>query len=132
MAKSSSVILHRIWRELYKPVLDKLFRESASKDVSLTPDAALEEMERVLESVFLCVEEENNSKRKKASTIRPRLYFRFERMALRRKAHHYAVDQFYNTYFSHKHEAVHPKLRIVGSDRGRSALQLGTGAMSQP
>jgi hypothetical protein len=132
VARNGSVILHRAWRELYKPLLDNLFRESASKGVSLTPDVALMKTEHVLESVFLSVKEGGNSERKKALPIRPRLYLRFERIAFRREAHHYAVDLFYKTYFSHKHETAHTKLRIVGSDRSRSALRRGTGVMSRP
>lgn len=100
MTRNSSVVLHRTWRKLYKPLLENLFRESASKGVRLTPDVALKETEHVLESVFLSVKGESTSERKKAPTIRPRLYLRFERIAFRREAHHYAVDLFYKTYFS--------------------------------
>jgi hypothetical protein len=117
-------ILHRTWRELYKPLLDEFFSEAASKGISLTPDVALKEMEQVLESVFLSIERASKSEHKKVSSIQPRLYLRLERNAFCRKAHHYAVDLFYKPYISHKHET--PR------DLGRSALQQGKGIMSQP
>jgi len=132
MIKKGNVVLHQIWRMLYKPVLDSLFSETASKGVRLTPDMAIEQMEKLFETVFLCVEQEGSSATKKGLSPSPRLYFRFGRVAFRREAHHYAVDLFYSTYFLCKHEAPHAALKMVGGDSGRSALQRGARAMSQP
>ena len=132
MARKSLAILHGIWRSLYKPVLDNLFRESLSADVCMTPDVAIKEMEKLLESVFLSVQGAGGVKRKKVPTPSARLHFRFGSVAFRREAHHYAVDLFYNTYFSGKRATPQAELDNAGVDSGRSALQRATRAMSQP
>jgi hypothetical protein len=132
MAQKGSVILRRVWRSLYKPALDGLFMQAKSKGVRLTPDDAIEEMERAFKSVFLYVEDKGRSGPKKDLIPRPRLYFRFDRIDFRQEAHHYAVDLFYNTYFLRRHELPRAASKLVGGDRRRSALPYGTGAMSQP
>ena len=132
MVRKTAFILRRIWRKLYKPTLDNLYRESASSRVLLTPDLALTEMEQVFKSVFQGVEAEGSSASKKVPTPRLSLYFRFDRIAFRREAHHYAVNLFYKTYFSRKHEAAHAPSRIVSSSRGRAALRSGQSVLSQP
>jgi len=124
MVRQTAVILRRIWRKLYKPTLDNLYRESASRRVLLTPDLALTEMEQVFKSVFQSVEAEGSSGSKKVPAP--------HRIAFRREAHHYAVNLFYKTYFSRKHEAVHAASRIVSSSRGRAALRSGQSVLSQP
>jgi hypothetical protein len=132
MLKKGNVVLHQIWRMLYKPVLDHLFRESASKRVRLTPDLAIEQMEKFFESVFLCVKEEGSSATNRVPAPSPRLYFRFGHVTFRREAHHYAIDLFYDTYFPRNHEAPQAASNVVGGGSRRSALQRGTRVMSQP
>ena len=132
MIKKGAVSPHQIWRLLYKPLLDKLFSDSVSKGVRLTPDSAIERMGKVLESFFLCVKEEVSSAPHEFPTPSPRLYFRFTQVPFRREAHHYAVDLFYDTYFSRKHGAPHGTSNIAGGHSGQSALQRGTRVLSQP
>jgi hypothetical protein len=116
MVEKSFVILRRIWRKLYKPTLGNLFGQSASMSVLLTPDVALKEMEQAFKSVFFSVEEECTFAPKKDPTPGRRLYFQFDRIAFRREAHHYAVDLFYNKYFSRKHGVRHAAAKLVGGD----------------
>jgi hypothetical protein len=132
MAQKGSVILRRVWRSLYKPALDGLFMQAKSKGVRLTPDVAIEEMEQAFKSVFLYVEDKSRSGPKRDVTPGPRLYFRFDRIDFRQEAHHYAVDSFYNMYFSRKHVLPRAVPKIVGGHRRRSALLHGTVIMSQP
>jgi hypothetical protein len=81
MVEKGSVILRRIWSKLYKPALDDLFRGAASKNVFLTPDAALEVMEQAFKSVFFLVDGPTESAVKKNLPSASRLYFRFDRIA---------------------------------------------------
>jgi hypothetical protein len=132
MVEKGSVILRRIWSKLYKPALDDLFRAAASKNVFLTPDAALEVMEQAFKSVFFLVEEQAGSTSKKSLPSAPRLYFRFDRIAFRREAHHYAVDSFYKTYFARGHTMLPSARKILHGRRGRPVSKAGSGLLSQP
>ena len=132
VVRKTFAILRQIWRKLYKPTLDNLYRESASRRVRLTPDVALAEMEQVFQSVFQSVEAEGNSGAKRVPAPRLGLSFQFDRIAFRREAHHYAVNLFYKTYFSRKHESPRATSRFVGNNRGRAALRRGRSVLSQP
>lgn len=132
IGRKTFALLRQIWRKLYKPTLDNLYRESASSRVRLTPDVALAEMEQVFQSVFQSVEAEGSSRTKRVPAPRPSLSFRFDRIAFRREAHHYAVNLFYKTYFSRKHESPRAASRFVGNNRGRTALRRGRSVLSQP
>ena len=131
MAGKAFDILRRIWRKLYKPTLDDLFRESASRKVLLKPDVALTEMEHIFKSVFQNVEAEGRSA-KKVPAPRVGLYLRSDRIAFRREAHHYAVNLFYKTYFSRKQGASRAASTIAGSNHGQAASQRGETVWSQP
>ena len=98
MAGKDSATLRQIWRKWYKPTLDDLFKECESLGILLTPYIAIEQMELLLEDVSRHFEEECQSDAKKDPTP-SRHYFRFDQVAFRREAHHYAVDLFYKTYY---------------------------------
>jgi hypothetical protein len=98
MAGKDSATLREIWRKLYKPTLDDLFTECKALGILLTPYAAIEQMELLLEGVSRRFEEEGQSEARKDPTP-GRRYFRFDQVAFRREAHHYAVDLFYRTYY---------------------------------
>jgi hypothetical protein len=98
MAGKDSATLRQIWRKWYKPTLDDLFREYESIGILLTPCMAIEEMEQLFKAISLRFEEERRSEAKKDPTPGHR-YFRFDHIAFRREAHHYAVDLFYKTYY---------------------------------
>ena len=132
MVEKGSVILRRIWSKLYKPALDDLFRGAASKNVFLTPDAALEVMEQAFKSVFFLVDDRIDSAVKKNSPSASRLYFRFDRIAFRREAHHYAVDSFYKTYFARGHKLLPSAQKILQGRRRRPVSESGNGLLSQP
>jgi hypothetical protein len=132
MVEKGSVILRRIWSKLYKPALGDLFRGAASKNVFLTPDAALEVIEQAFKSVFFLVDELTDSAVKKNLASAPRLYFRFDRIAFRREAHHYAVDSFYKTYFARGHKLLPSAQKILQGRRRRPVSESGNGLLSRP
>jgi len=106
MAEEDSAILRRIWGNLYKPTLDILFREWEAGGVVLTPEVAIEEMEQILKSVFLSIQEERTYTLEGDPIAGRRLYFRFDRMEFRQEAQQYAVNLFQNTYSPHNGEAL--------------------------
>ena len=132
MAEQNSVILHRIWRNLYEPTLDVLFREYESEGVLLTPDVAIREMEQVFKFVFLSVESERTFTSQKDSTSSRRLYFRFDGLAFRREARRYAVDLFRNSSFSRNRVGLLATTKMADGKHRFSASQRGTGAPSRP
>jgi hypothetical protein len=98
MGEKDSAVLRRTWRKFYKPTLDDLFKEYESIGILLTPCMAIEEMEQLFEDMSLRFEKDRRSETKKNPTAGHR-YFRFDHVAFRREAHHYAVDLFYKTYY---------------------------------
>jgi hypothetical protein len=117
MPEKDSTVLRRIWRSLYKPLLEDLFKTYASIRVQLTPDWAMEEMDEVFSDVFRRINAENGPEAKKDPGAQPRPIFRFDESAFTREAHHYAVDLFYRTYF--------PRRSVEGKSR-RGAPSLPT------
>jgi hypothetical protein len=132
MVEKGSVILRRIWSKLYKPALDDLFRGAASKNVFLTPDAALEVMEHAFKSVFFLVDDQAGSGLKKNLPSAPRIYFRFDRIAFRREAHHYAVDSFYKAYFARGRKLLPSAQKILHGGRRRLGSKGSNRLLSQP
>jgi len=130
--KKGFLILSRLWRELYKPTLEELYREAKSKGLLLTPDVAIEEMEQVFKSVFLYVEDKGSTGPKKDAAPGRRMYFRFDRIAFRQEAHHYAVDLFYNTYYSRKQETPRSPGKSAVGGRRWAAPERRIGVVSQP
>src|SRR5579863_6157906 len=82
--------LRKVWRKHYKAALDAIFEECQSCNIVLSPDQSMEWMEELLESIVGFGEEEEADNRK--------LAFRFNAVAFRCEAHHYAVDLYYKTY----------------------------------
>jgi hypothetical protein len=92
--------LRAAWRKRYRFTLDAIFEEYAAIGVRVTPDEALELMEDLL-----CEWVSKDASVASDGTLRPLALFRFDFAAFRREAHHYAVDQFYKTYFPRRRGA---------------------------
>jgi hypothetical protein len=92
--------LREVLRKQYQFALDVIFAEHASSKLLVKPDTAMELAEDLLyERVKKDVYEVTQN------TSRPTAILRFDPAAIRREAHHYAVDQFYKTYFPRKRGA---------------------------
>jgi hypothetical protein len=96
MVEMDSITLRRKWRELYKPILEDLYKDYAPTNILLTPYAAVEKIYESLKSAFDRIESTASSE----STSKQ--VFRIDDIALAREAHHYAVDLFYKYYFPRK------------------------------
>jgi hypothetical protein len=97
LAEKASVILRRVWRKWYKPVLDDLYELYERASFLLKPDQAIEKMEEAFRDALHRVETETVAEA--SPHARPTQVFRFDDSAFAREAHHYAVDLFYRTYF---------------------------------
>jgi KaiC/GvpD/RAD55 family RecA-like ATPase len=97
MVEQDSVVLHGIWCKWYKPTLDELFKEFESAGFWLTPDAAIEEMEKLFNRVLGRTEAAGGANPK--NDAMQSTMFRFDHVAMTCEAHHYAVDLFYKYYF---------------------------------
>ena len=90
--------LREMWRKCYTQVLDMVFEEFASQEIIVGPDDAMDCMEDLLERWSSVVQKSKEDEdASKLNTV-----LRFSSAAYRRDAHHYAVDQFYKTYFPRK------------------------------
>ena len=85
----------------YTSLLDLIFEECASHNITLEPDEALDWMDELLKKL---VTDDEESKREE-TTSGVTSILRFDSAAYRRDAHHYAVDRFYKTYFPRKRGA---------------------------
>ena len=90
--------LREAWRKRYRFVLDSIFEEWASCEITLGPDEAMAWMEELIERL---VSDSQQSKPDEGASG-PVAVLRFNFAAYRREAHHYAVDRFYKTYFPRK------------------------------
>jgi len=90
--------LREMWHKRYSQILDMIFEECASDEITVGPDEAMEWMEALMER--LVRENRQSDPKEDASGPVPVLRFSFE--AYRREAHHYAVDRFYKTYYPRK------------------------------
>jgi hypothetical protein len=100
MVEQDSVTLRKIWRKWYKLALDGLFKEFEAANILLTPDAAIEEMEKLFKGALDHNESVDDPEPTNNPIEKPRL--RFDDIAMTREAHHYAVDLFYKYFFPHK------------------------------
>ncbi len=93
--------LRDVWRQRYKNLLDSIFEECASGEITLGPDEAMEWMEECLEKLA-----SGNDQSKLGETRSgPVSTVRFDVTAYRRETHHYAVDRYYKTYFPRRRGA---------------------------
>jgi hypothetical protein len=103
--------LRALWRKRYTELLDSIFKESASNEITIGPDDALDLMEECLRRLAFDGKQSNLDETKSGS----RSNLRFDFAAYRREAHHYAVKRFYKTYFPRKRGA--PQLPESHIDR---------------
>jgi hypothetical protein len=103
--------LRQVWRKRYEFLLDSIFKECASREITLSPDEAMDWMEEFLNKLA------NDVERSKLDETRsdPVSILRFDATAYRREAHLYAVTRFYKTYFPRKRGA--PPLPTAHLDR---------------
>jgi hypothetical protein len=93
--------LRKMWRTLYAHVLDSIFEECASNEITVGPDKAMDWMEGCFEKLASDGKQSSLDEAISGSTSN----LRFDFAAYRRDAHHYAVDRFYKTYFPRKRGA---------------------------
>jgi hypothetical protein len=93
---ASSKMVKTKFRFIFKRFLDEMFEVAITAESRLTPDAAMRELDDVLESVLEAMD------KTKTATVRPSRPLRIDVVAARQKIHHYAVDLFYRTYFPRK------------------------------
>jgi hypothetical protein len=86
MTKQGAV-LRQMWRERYVSLLKVIFEEHESAEILIMPDEAMQIMEEILGTMIGTESDDKPSG------------LRFDFAAFRREAHHYAVDQFYKTYY---------------------------------
>jgi hypothetical protein len=87
-----------MWRKRYKHLLDSIFEECASHEITVGPDEAMDWMEELLERLV----SDSRQDKPEEDASGPVAVLRFNFAAYRREAHHYAVDRFYKTYFPRK------------------------------
>ena len=93
--------LRATWRRHYKRLLDLIFEECASQNITATPDDAMNLMGELTESLFKAIlQSKQDGDASGADSV-----LRFDYDAYCREAHHYAVDRFYKTYFPRKRGA---------------------------
>ena len=93
--------LREMWRKLYAHVLDSIFEECASNEITVGPDKAMDWMEGCFEKMASDGKQSSLDETISGSASN----LRFDFAAYRRDAHHYAVDRFYKTYFPRKRGA---------------------------
>jgi hypothetical protein len=103
--------LRALWRKRYTELLDSIFKECASHELTIGPYDALDLMEECLKRLAFDGKQSNLHETRPGS----RSNLRFDFVAYRREAHHYAVEQFYKTYFPRKRGA--PMLPTAHIDR---------------
>jgi hypothetical protein len=84
--------LREMWRKRYTHFLNSIFEECASNEITVGPDEAMDWMEE-------CLVGDGKQSNLDETMPAPVSSLRFDFAAYRRDAHHYAVDQFYKTYF---------------------------------
>jgi len=87
--------LREMWRKRYTHLLNSIFEECASNGITVGPDEAMDWMEGCLKKLVSDGKQSSLDETMPA----PVSSLRFDFAAYRRDAHHYAVDQFYKTYF---------------------------------
>jgi hypothetical protein len=93
--------LRATWRRHYRHLLDLIFEEYASDQITATPDEAMDLMDELTERLFKTILQSEQGRGASGSDS----ILRFDYDAYRREAHHYAVDRFYKTYFRRKRGA---------------------------
>jgi hypothetical protein len=116
--------LRQMWRKRYTKVLDVIFEEFSSQGITVQPDDAMDLMGDLLKEWL-----NDEPPAAPADQPHPRTPFRFNFAAYSRDAHHYAVDQYYKTYFPRKRGGErHPTsyldeiLRLLGKGLNNVAI----------
>jgi hypothetical protein len=115
-----------MWRKRYTRLLDSIFEECASHEITVGPDEAMDWMEGYLEKLASDGKQSNLDE----TISGPASILRFDFAAYRRDAHHYAVDRFYKTYFPRKRGAPPLSTGYLGrilqlSREGKNVAQIG-------